>query len=296
MNYQIIALVLASGALWGYIPAQSQANTPQGDGLQIAPMNSKITLGEPLILKYTVTNSESQTMSANIDEDAPKWLNASIVDAAGHVVRFVADTDAIRRHGGVSISPHGSYHGYFVIGRKLEPTHSGQYTLNISVHMISSWPDDVNENFVNDQNHSFPITVTAKDPKRLQATAEVLRQNILHDKNVGEVKAAVKALFSLPQPECQSIWRELAVDPSLDAFVATDVINQLAAIQNVTTSDILADMDAVAPERWSRTGTSPSSALLVMRQTANPELKQHINALIAGADAPADNRHLGEVN
>lgn len=296
MKEYMTALLVGCIALCGYAPMRAAADTPRMGDLQIAVTTSNVTVGEPLILKYKITNPEANLLDVNVDSNVPKWLDMSLIDAAGRSVHFVPDADRLMRHGGVSVSPGSSYTGYFVVSQQLQPRHSGRYTLKVLVHLISSWPNHTDENSVTDEAYYLPITVGSRNPQRLQATAESFRYSVLHDRDFGKRQAAIKALFSMRDPESLPVWRELALDPNLDAFDATEVIHQLAKVASVNASDVLAEMDQVSPDRWSRTGTSPLVELEHMQGIANPELKLHINELLGESDASPDQKHYGSAN
>ena len=100
-------------------------------------------------------------------------------------------------------------------------------------------------------------------------------------------------------PDCLPVWRELATDPKLDAFRATEVINELEKVNSISACDVLAEMQPIAPERWSQTGTAPLNVLASMWLTSTPEFKQHINQLMVKAGQPPVTEHtklVGSIN
>lgn len=296
MKYQFLVLMAICILAWGSTRLPAYADAPQPGTFQIAFTSNTITLGEPLILKYTVTNSEDKRVSVNIDDNGQEWLNMTLLDSSGHAVQAVTEPLPPLRHrmfSGVALDPNGHRTGYLVVSQKFQPTQAGQYQLKLSVHLTYSAD---NEQSVSNQNYSLPVTVTARNPQRLEAVAEGFREAVMSDKSISEYQSAIKALFSMRDPVCIHVWQELATDPTLDAFRATDVINELAKVKSVGASDILAEMQPVAPERWTRTGHDPLNALEDMRRNASPEIKQHINQLLVSAGVDLNHVPYGSVN
>ncbi len=292
MKHQLFgAVAICIAASSAPLPSAS-ADAPQPALLQIAPTSSKISLGEPLILKYKITNPESRRVSVSLDPDERRWLSMKMFDASGHSVPALPAPPPSLRHrptAGAGLDPNGHQENYVVVSQVFQPTQPGQYRLDLSTHLTYSWEDgdEADERSTDNQHCTFVVTVTAKDPERLHSVAEGFRQTALHEVSASKYQTAIKALFSMHDPECLPVWREIADDPALDPWRATDVMHQLAKASSTTASDILAEMQPIAPERWARTGTSPLDTLAGMRMTANPQVKQHIDQLFTEAGFPA---------
>lgn len=263
------------------------ASNPQLGVLQIAPASSSLSLGEPLILKYTVTNTDISTVAVNVSDDPQGWLTMTLTDASGRSLPPVLDSLLVSRHpaAGVEIDPKSEYTGYIIVSQKFQPTQPGNYRLSLSAHLrYSSEEGQTRTN----KNYSFPLTITEKDPQRLLATAEGLRQTVLKDK---DYRPAVKALFSMRDPSCLPVWQELATDPDLDAFRAVEVIKELSRISSLPAIDILAKMQPIAPERWLKTGTTPLNVIASLWPGATPAFKQYINQLLTKAGVSPVSEH-----
>lgn len=268
------------------------AEAPQPGVFQIALMSNTVSIGEPLILKYKITNTDLRRVAVNVADDQRGWLKMTLCDVSGHSLQALPDPLPVSRHpaAGIEVDPNSQYTGYVIASQKFQPTHPGSYQLRLSAHLTYSTDGGQS---VSDQTFSFPVTVTTRDSQQLRSTAEGLRQTVLHDQHY---RPAIKALFAMRDPDCLSVWRELATDPNLDAFRATEVINELTKVNSISASDILAEMQTISSERWARTGLDPLNALEGMRRNANPELRQHINQLLVAAGVDLNHVPYGSVN
>jgi|GEM_PF-2096661 len=135
-----------------------------------------------------------------------------------------------------------------------------------------------------------------KNTTHLHTVAESLRQTILHDPKVANYQFATKALFSMRSPDVLPVWRELATDPSFDAWKSMDVARELAQVSSISAADLLEKMQDIAPERWSQTGCSPLEALEKMKQNASPNIAQHVNQLLTRRGFDPDHPPVGSAN
>lgn len=302
MKHLFLALVAFCITACNSVPTPVSADAPQPGILKIALTSNTISLGEPLILKYQISNAENRRVSVYMGKDKQAWLSMRLNDASGHPVQALPDSTYTRgsiHSDGVDLDALSHNEGYVVISQKFRLSYPSQYRLTLTTHLIYSWDDMSDEKYADDQEYSLPVTVTAKNPQKLLAVAEALRQTVLHDVNVAENQAAIKALFAMGTSDCLPVWQELANDPTLDPWRAVEVAQQLGNAGTISASDILAEMQLIAPERWGRTGTSPSDVLKIMRRSAGPKLKQHINQLLAQASIPPVSKHtkmMGSVN
>lgn len=282
MKIHTMLLLTVCVALWSFassLPKACAEALPQNT-VQLSLISRRISLGEPIILSYKITNPASHTLSVNVDDDPAGWLQTSLRNAAGYSVSDVRKTSRVQHYAGIAISAKSSYTGYLVVSQVLNPILPGQYTLNLSTHVISTWQDIPGESAVENHVFSLPLTVSERDPKRLAVLAEAFRQDSLSGTNTGKWEMSIKALFALPQSAVLPIWRKLALDPNLDAFRAKETIQHLAKVQTTDACDLLADMQEVSPERWSRIGTSPLAALENARGQAGPALQPYIDKLL----------------
>lgn len=299
MKHTIFASATICAVIWSCAPRPAFANAPQPGVLQASLANSTISLGEPLMLKYQITNLEDRRVDVYMGRDKRDWLSMSLVDASGHLVQAIPDAVPVKgglHTDGIVVDASGYDGDYVVISQKFQIPHPGQYRLTLASHLTYTWDDAHEEKSTDDQQFSLPVTVTARDPKRLRTIAEGLRHSVLQDKDVARHQLATQALFSMRDAECLPVWRELATDPSLDPWRALDVVRQLADNGSVKASDILAEMQMIAPERWSQTGSSPLDALERMQRNAAPDVKQHIAQVLADAGVSLNHAPLGSAN
>jgi len=95
----LLALLAICITTLGYASAPvALADAPQPGTLEIALTKSTITLGEPLILKYRVSNPEDQRVRVSIDNDLSRWLTIKMNDTAGHAVRGALTVSEAARH------------------------------------------------------------------------------------------------------------------------------------------------------------------------------------------------------
>ena len=303
MRQLILAFAAAHTVTCLLLLSPVSAASPQPGILQVSLANNTISLGEPLVLVYKVTNAENRKIGSNINDNPRRWLSMSLIDPLGHSISEVAAAAPVPLHSGLALSqenvinandsPTNFVTGSVIVNQTCQPTSPGQYCLRVSAHQLYYWNEVPNEPVTVDQDFLLPVTVTAKDSQRLHTAAEKLRQAVLHD---SKYRGAVEALFSMRDPDCLPVWRELATDPNLDAFRATEAISELVKTGSVSASDLLAEMQPVAPERWSRTGLDPLNALEGMRRNAGPELTQHINHLLVAAGVDLNHVPYGSVN
>lgn len=301
MKY-LLALLAICVTTWGSTSAPAVAGAPQPSTLELALAKNTVTMGEPLILKYRLSNPENQRVHAAIDDDVSKWLTIRLNDASGHPVKATQTVSKASPEpqgittNGVPVAPNGYHEGFLVLSPNLQPTQPGQYRLDLSAHLVSTWGwhdmvSTTSENSETQQDFSLPLTVTARDPQRLRNVAESLSQTVLGTNNSDQYRLADKALFSMRDPACLPIWHALATSAKLDPWQALDVMSQLQAVGSVSACDILAEMQPIAPERWSQTGTAPFEVLQRIWRSATPEVKRHINQLMEEAGAPEITEH-----
>lgn len=302
MKHPLLALAAIWVLVWSYIPKPALADAPQPGILSITLIENTVSLGEPLVLKYQIINVENKPINIYMGKRDQGWLRMSLNDASDHPAQELPNSTSRRASiytEGATLDATSNHVGYVVVSQKFQPPHIGQYRLNLSTHLTYSWKDGTSERYTEDQSFVLPVTVTARDPQRLHTVAEGLSQTVLHARDISQYQKAAEALFSMRDPDCLPVWRELATDPSLDPWRAMDVVRQLENVGSIAAVDVLAEMEPIAPERWARTGNSPVSTLQSMWSAASPEVKQHINERLQAAGIPAVTKHTrltGEVN
>lgn len=299
MKNMIFAPVAVCLVAWSYAPALAiaDASPPKGQ-LQLSLLHNTVTLGEPIVLKYRITDFGNGQLDAYMGKGKRGWLSMSLADASGATVQSIPDP--IQAKGGIyedgiSVKSGSFSEGYVVVSQKFQPTHPGRYRLRLSSHLNYSWDDTPGENVTNDEKFILPFTVATRDQQKLLAVAESLRQTVLHNNTDGD-KLATEELFSMHDPVCLPVWRELALDPALDPWRALYAARQLADVGSISANDILAEMQTVAPERWSLTGASPQDELERMQRNSSTGAKRHISGLLEDAGASPGHPPIGSAN
>ena len=270
------------------VPRQALADAPLPGQMQVFFANNSVTLGEPLLLKYRITNVESHPITAYMGREERSWTTMTLVDASGQLVSPVSVPPPVRNGiytDGIGIGANGVGEGSLVVSRQFQPTHPGVYRLKLSTHLVYSWDDEsrvptADDQIVQDKTFVVPLTILPRDPKKLLAVAQNLRQEAVGDKNAANRQPALQMLFTMRDAVCLPVWRALATDPSLDASRAMEVASYLGDVETTSAADVLAAMQTVKPERWSQVGRSPQDSMQRMQMFAAPEVKQHLAQLL----------------
>ncbi len=253
-------------------PKLARADAPLSGPMQVAFVSPSVTLGEPLVLKYKITNVEDRGVTVYMGREERNWANMTLIDASGHPVLPVSVPPPARNGiytDGIGISANSLGEGSLVVSRQFQPTHPGQYRLKLSTHLVYSWDDEskvptADDQTVDDKTFTIPLTILPRDRKKLLAVAQGLRQEAAQDKNVGNRQLALQMLFTMRDPVCLPVWRGLATNPSLDASQAVEVASYLGDVETTNAADILAAMRTIKPERWSQVGQSPQGIMARM--------------------------------
>ena len=284
MKQFFFTLVAACILVYGGFTKPALGDAPLPGRIQVAFTSKSVTLGEPFVLKYKITNVEDRGVFASPTRDYRDWARMTLTDSSGHAVPAIAfpppAKNEIYEDPTILVPANGVGEGCIVVSRQFQPTHPGQYQLSISTHLLYSWDDLSGEKSIDDQTLTVLLTILPRDPKKLLAVAQSLRQEAVQDNNVGNRQLALQLLFTMRDPICLPVWRALATDPSLDASRAVEVAKYLGDAETTNAADILAAMQTIKPERWSQVGQSPQGIMQRMQMFAAPEVKQHLAQLL----------------
>jgi len=248
---------------------------------------AQITLGEPILVRYTITNVSAHRAVTHLGIYGTDWYTLTMRDAHGVAVPLIPDPRPAHPQGAYS-----SKSGFFRVGvsdadyipvtKRLRILQTGQYTLIIHVNLPYVTGDAVSEatpealatasGLAQTQDITFPILVTPADPVRLRATAEALRQATLTEPNGLLARAELEALFAMPEAQAAASWRSSALQPS----TFTDLVaNELAELGSTTGADILAEMTDTPGLNC----TPVSDRLNRLYNAGTPALREHIKAI-----------------
>ncbi len=269
-----------------------------------------LSLGEPIVLRYTFIVTHAQGASLYTGRDRKDWITVTLTDAEGSTAPPVLDP-RMRQGGihgsGISASGRRPTVEYVVVSRLLRPMHLGDYLLSARIRRPYTMeshpgvaPSEWGEVFgtVLTREDTFPLTITGLDPARLRVVAERLAEQAVQDDDRERRATALRALFAMPGEYVFPVWQGVTTseDPALlDQWGV--ISDELARVQTADTADLLAQMvwnpppAVTAPLNAKMTSIPGYHVFTVMGLsnvalkfnnmyfTADPALKQHIEGL-----------------
>lgn len=268
--------------------AFAQVDTTSSLTVQTALASGNVTsLGEPIVLHYTISNPTDKAVTYNVGPSNTEWYTLRLVDGLGRPSNALPNRPA-RTQGGlynfpvVSIPPGTSCDGDIVVTRYLAPSHPGNYTLGVHLQFSppAAWETPSSEPVVTrqTQDFAFPITVTAANSIRLKAIAEQLRQKALDVNSVGKSRLVLERLLSLPASEAKPSWEALINHPTTPSTVLSEMAEQLGISGSSAAPELLAQMLFNRPPGTGSNDTlvraSVDRALTEIYDTGNTQIRQ----------------------
>ena len=221
---------------------------------------STVTLGEPIILHYKVTNLDpNNKMGIQFGVYKNAWYTLGLIDQAGKPIDPVTDKRPAKPPGlyipgdyllDQAGSRYDAHEGYAVITQSFVLVQPGKYLLTARVHLpyiaapvsetvfsqerVGKPTETLIQDFV------IPITVSPTDATRLRQVSESLRQLIVSEKNDEKYKAVLAALFTIPEIQASSSWEALV--NQADWTNREVIAEQLAKVHSIKTVDFLVHM------------------------------------------------------
>ncbi len=277
-------------------PAQAGASYPVS--IQIALASSPaISLGEPVMLRYRITNTSEQKIAERLGSRLDEWYTLSLTSnnskgATRLSKPMPSEMPGLHLEPTGDLRPGGTSEGYIVATQSLIVLYPGKYTLHVHVHLpiaaVGALGEGANEAFVSAhgqtwaQEFSFPLTITPADRSRLKTTAEALRKDIAHEKNVVRREADAEALFSMPEAEALPSWQALASGGDSPTGSRLIAIKQLALKRSVGTADALAEFVwSEVPSSDETVQLEARSGLARMYEIGDATLQRHIQEIYA---------------
>lgn len=123
--------------LCSFVLLPAVADNPQPGVFKIALTSNSISMGEPLILNYKVTNTDPKRLAVNVSDNPRGWLTMTLADASGHPLQSVPDALPASRHpdAGIEISPDSQYTGYVIVSQRFQPTHPGSFVRSSNIFL-----------------------------------------------------------------------------------------------------------------------------------------------------------------
>ena len=275
---------------------------------EVSLAGDALSLGEPIVLRYTFIGTYAEGVSLFMGKDKKDWITLTLADVEGDLAPPVPDPRM--QHGGIrstgiTASAKGHSVEHVVVNRLVRPTHPGDYRLSARVRMpYTMWsqmegvlPSQWGEDFgtVLTREDTFPLKITELDPARLRAVAERLAEAAVQEDAPARGKFALQALFAMPGEYVLPVWRAVTTSENPRLLDQWGVISdELARVQTAHTADLLAEMhwnppQAVRDRLNIKSKGDLNLNLMAMNNiamkynnmyfTADPPLKQHIEEL-----------------
>ena len=216
------------------------------------------SLGEPIVFHYKVSNnSADEQISFDSGPRQAGWYRLSITNVRGQKTTAPLPNPSLdeilpqglHQASEISLLPSGTIEGDIVATQALALTRSGDYTLTLRIPLTyfleprGAWypkgrpTGQISMTFT--QDYSFALKVMPADQKRLQATAEALSRELQDAKYVGQSKALLAALSSLPASVALPSWQALVLNPATPSSVLSSAIELLGGLRSPGAADLL---------------------------------------------------------
>lgn len=222
--------------------------------LEVHLVNDLAILGEPIVLRYKLTNTSEQEITVHMGRNKDDWITMRLESSSGTLVPPRLDP-RLRQGGiyttGVRISARSSSAGYVVISQRFLVSETGTHNLLLDVRAPydaysqamrtnSSSGGEPAEKSTLTGIYTFPLTVIEAQPGRLKIIAEELWEAAAQAGS-RERMMSLEALFAMPEGYVSDIWRAAASDPRLlyDRSFIADLLERLSTI---AAADILWEM------------------------------------------------------
>jgi hypothetical protein len=278
------------------LPADAQTSGKSPLQVQASLVTAgTFSLGEPIVLKYTIRNTSSEEAHTYMGVDQSGWITNTVTDAQRHTSLIQEERFRHQKGGshinGVSLSPMSSATGYMVVNSSTAIRVAGKYTFAVHMRLpyaLGAQAEEVTPDKyeasgnVTISDFIFLIGVTPRDPQRLKQAAQTLREAVEDAKMRDWSAAAVEALFSMPEADVLSIWQALVSDPGTPRYALGFAADQLARLHTVAASDLVAQM-RWEPAQVVKAGEPPigATALEDMARLGDAKVKKHIADLYA---------------
>lgn len=286
----ILGAVLAIFSASGFAISPVSAQSPQGKPLSVEASlvtPSRITLGEPILLRYKIANDSGLKVAAHLGLYGTDWYTLTLNDAYGPGAYSVPDPRPAHPQGA-----HSTQNGFINLGvpstdyipvtKRLFIQRPGKYILTLHVSIPYLLDETSNEAVPDEsimasglkqtQDITFFITVLPADPAHLRATAGVLRVAAVNGQDGPLARASMDLLFAMPEAQATTNWRLLALKPSASSDL---VASELIDLHSATALEILAEMLNVPNLECSPI----SDRLNHLYNVANPVLREQIKAV-----------------
>ena len=256
---------------------------------------SRFSLGEPIVLKYTIRNPSLEDAHAYMGPDQSDWVTETVTDAQGHTAPLKDEGKWCQKGGshvnGVTVSPMSSATGYVVFNPWATIHAAGKYTLTVHTRLpyaFGAQAEEVAPSRYEDagnvavRDFTFPLNVTPHASRMLKQAAETFRQGVGDAKMRPWSSAATEALFSMPEADVSGVWQEMISDPTTPRYALGFAAEQLVRLHTPNAADLVAQM-RWEPARPLETGETPIGVMELdeMSRLGDAGLRKHIDGLYA---------------
>lgn len=286
----VCAVIIAASVLWAgtkVCRAEASASEPFAAQVTLAT-NSTISLGEPIVLHYKVSNnSTTDQISFDSGPSQKGWYRLSITSAAGQQMTAAlsqpsldeTSPQGLHQASEISLLPGGIIEGDIVATQAFAVTQPGDYVITLRLPVTyfleprGAWypkgrpADQVPMTFT--QAYHFALKIVPEDPKRLQATAETLSRELQDVKYVGQSKALLAALSSLPEDAAMPSWQALILDPATPSAVLSNAVELLGGLRSPGAADLLGQVIFDRPVAGANEGGVKASARKAVAEMYN---------------------------
>lgn len=286
------AVSLTFAAVWPVF-GQSGESCPVHVAISVAT-SSEITLGEPIVLHYCITNDSDHELLYLRGPYNTMWYTFTLADSAEQSASVVPDARPTKPGGAqLGVGPYGVLHansttqGYIVATRYAVPLHAGQYTLTVHVNMpyadyVGTLRDKAS---LSELTHEcfVKFQILPANPARMRSQSQSLANLALQSKDASDQSALIEALFTMPMPEALPAWKSLIANQNASPRILEHAADQLVRLPFVETADILAAM--AWPATRHKIGSAAPQAQQCLKRmydaAAGANLIKHIAAIYA---------------
>ncbi len=290
LSIGLISLCLVLG---GSVLAQSDRGGPASVTVSLAG-SSTVCSGEPILLKYFITNSSGLPITISTKDTIDDALSTETFTEVGGKPLVPSANLLVPRHKsqtftmdtGVDVAGNSSRSWEGLANTHITILHPGSYVLRVHVERPYGMGEreqvqrGQGEHFVLSGDYVFPLKVVAANPAYLQSLAERLRKSIVTTTDAPAKLTLIQALFSIPEADAVSSWKTLVEEPKLDGEALNEIGTALEALQTTKAADLLAEMfwnPAQSPDALAE--ASIFQHFYGMYDAGTPEIKQHIEDL-----------------
>jgi hypothetical protein len=268
-----ILLTLSSMITYGTSAGRAQL-APLVD-VEISVKAPRITLKEPVVLTFEVTNGSEDPVQIDLGNDRKENFKISIIPPSGNEISLPQlRKSGFRRAGNVQIAPGGKYLQHIVLDEWFAFKDVGLYKIRIDL----AKPALSNGQTTGAQNH-FNLTLDMQ-PRN----AAILEQRC--EDLVTEILSAPSYEAAADQAKVLSYVRDPVAVPYLKKIlVANKLVEPFAigGLERIATADSVNALNSVLQSNDKNTAALARAALLRMEsESSDPELKLEIRRGLNG--------------